>query len=207
MSAPDEAVQRTANPPPIPLPPIPLPSPSGDAVLQGGILTKLRILDRCHQAVSRAQRKFLTVLLGLLVGVPLGILAGVGTYYLIYEDPFRHTQRYYGTLGGIEHFVKGTRVSQQEYDYFLAQGENRHEASIAAVGVGLGACAAVVLAFLVTKQFRNRPLYRALDEQVAAILKEHPEAVQAWGGPLVLRQPELVQEVLVLVESGKAPAG
>jgi len=47
------------------------------------------------------------------------------------------------------------------------------------------------------------PVYSALDEQIEAILKGHPDAVQAWGGPSVLRQPELAHEVLNLVEAGQ----
>lgn len=206
MSAPDEAVQRTANPPPIAIPALPLPSPSGDTLQHVGVLAKLRILDRCHDAVRRARRKFFAVLAGLIVGVPLGVLAGVGAYFLIYDDPYRETQRY-SVIGGIEHFVLGRRVSQQEFDYFIAHNGNHAKALAAAISTGLAVVLCVLLAFLVAKHFRNRPLYHALDEQVAAILKEHPDAVQAWGGPSVLRQRELVEEVLLLIEKGKAPAG
>jgi hypothetical protein len=42
-----------------------------------------------------------------------------------------------------------------------------------------------------------------LEEQIKAIVQDHPELVASWGGPAVLREPELVEEVLRIEESGK----
>jgi hypothetical protein len=43
---------------------------------------------------------------------------------------------------------------------------------------------------------RAGPPAAPLEEQIAAILQGHPAEAQAWGGPAVLRQRELVKELL-----------
>jgi hypothetical protein len=45
-----------------------------------------------------------------------------------------------------------------------------------------------------------------MQEQINAIVAGHPQAVQEWGGPSVLRQPELVAELIRIAERN-APGG
>ena len=137
----------------------------------------------------------------ILLGAVLGVLAGLGVFAAVYDDPEQYTQ-HYRDPGTDTHtyFIKGANASQQQYDYFLATHSNLTTAVSAAVAVGL-AVLAVFAGSLVLRARRPEPMTAgAVDEQIAAILCDHAEAVRDWGGPSVLREPHLVAEILRIEE-------
>jgi hypothetical protein len=171
-------------------------------------VTKLRILLRCHALARRAALKRLltraAVVLGaMLAGGLLGGLAGGGAFWAVYKDPQRYA-RVYREGWRIEYYVKGSKVTQQEYDAFVAADSNEEAAVAAGVATGVGVFLAFsVGAWLVTRRRGAAGPDQRLEEQIAAIVKSHPEAVQDWGGPSVLRERELVEEVLRIAEAGR----
>jgi hypothetical protein len=185
-----------------------LTSPNGDGppVRQPAVVTKLQILLRAHQVLLRAERwRSQTRAWLLLAAVACSAALGVGVYALVYEQlyerPERHTQHYTDVWGSNHtYYVKGRQVSQQEYDYFLQTNSNRSEAGAraTAAGVAAGFGLGVVLCGLCWWLTRRKSpgAYADLEEQINSIVRGHPAAVQEWGGPAVLRQPELVAEVL-----------
>jgi hypothetical protein len=180
----------------------------GERYRQSSVVTKLRILLRCHAVARRAALKRLlvraAVMLGaMLAGGALGGLAGAGVFWAVYENPYRHTQAYYDGFT-TSYYVKGKLVTRQEYDYFLKRGSNDEPAAAAGIAAGVAVFLAVAAgAWLVTRR-RGRPgLDSHLEEQIAAIVKAHPEAVQDWGGPSVLRERDLVEEVLHIAEADR----
>jgi hypothetical protein len=100
--------------------------------------------------------------------------------------------------------VKGQKATLQEYDYFRQTNSNQKEARNTAVPVALvvGIGAGIALCVLVWWLTRRRgpEMSVALQEQISSIVGGHPAAVQEWGGPSVLGQPELVAEVLRIEE-------
>jgi hypothetical protein len=178
---------------------------------QPPVVTKLALLARCHEVVAASSRRRwllrgLLLLPILAVAGLLGGLAGQGTFIAVNNDARRHVQEYHE---GYDHhyYVKGKKVTRQEYDYFLKTSSNSDEAVTYAVAVGLGVglilCTALAgAALLWTRRVRG---VEQLEEQVRALVEAHPDAVRDWGGPSVLRQRELVEEVL-RIETGRANA-
>jgi len=209
-------VQLPPAPPPIPTaslsPPEPLTAgPSPDAIeriRRPSAVTKLAILLRCHQVAEKARRRRAWASFGktaalVLLAVALGALAGLGAYVAVYDNPEQYTQRYFDpNMYVYTYYVKGVTATQQQYDYFLATNSNFTEALSAAIVTGL----AVPVVLLGLLRLRGRrpevPADGGVEEQIAAIARDHAEAVRAWGGPSVLRVPELVAEVLRIEEKG-----
>ena len=130
----------------------------------------------------------------ILLGAVLGALAGLGIFAAVYDNPDQYAQRYYDpNSSAYTYFVKGENVTQQRYDYFLATGSNLTSAASASVVVGLTVLA-VFVASLWLRGRRVEPDASGVEEQIAAIVRDHPEAVREWGGPSVLREPYLVAE-------------
>jgi hypothetical protein len=177
------------------------------------VVTKLRLLLRAHEAVSLAtmQRRAFQVFLfflALAVSAGLGVLAGLGTFHALHEDTESYTQKYNEYSFNPEYFVRGKKVSRQEYDYFLQTNSNSLKAQLQAVPVGLATFFLLfgVSSFLLVRSLRPvAPDGAPLESQIAAIVAAHPEAVHDWGGPAVLRQREMVEELL-RIEEGPPPA-
>jgi hypothetical protein len=170
------------------------------------VVVKLRVLLRCHAVAARARRAAFLLRLAasagvVLLGLVLGALAGFGVFWAAYNNPSQFAQSY-PDYEQTTYYVKGARVTQQEYDYFLATQSNLGTAVTAAVAAGLG----VLAVFVGSLWLRGRKPAPApdggADEQAAAIVRDHPEEVRTWGGPPVLRRPELVAEVLRIEERG-----
>ncbi len=197
-----------AAPPPIP------PEPLADGSLPDALervrrspaATKLRILLRCHEVAARSRRVRELFRLGrgagvIALGAVLGVLAALGVFAAVYDDPEQYAQRYFDpNTAGYTYFIKGENVTQQRYDYFLATGSNLTAAVSAAVVVGLAVLAVFAASLLVRGRRPEPAAPGGVDEQIAAIVRDHPEAVREWGGPSVLREPYLVAEVLRIEE-------
>jgi hypothetical protein len=185
-------------------------SPDGEVpgFKQPAVVTKLQVLLRAHQvARGTERRRWLTraalVLAALGGSVALGAGVNEVTFEHLYDHPDRHAQRYHN-WGGTTFYVKGEKVSQQEYDYYLQTNSNQSSAraNAAVAGVAAGCAAGVVLGGACWWLTRRKRLGMSadLEEQINSIVRGHPAAVQEWGGPAVLRQPELVAEVLRIEE-------
>jgi hypothetical protein len=203
---------QTEPTPPDALPALGVPDPrppgGGERYRRSSVVTKLRILLRCHAVARRAALKRLlvrtaVVLAAMLAGGALGGLAGAGVFWAVYENPYRHTQAYYDGFT-TSYYVNGKKVTQQQYDYFLKSGSNDREAAAAGIAAGVAVFLAVAAGTWLATLRRGRPGPDShLEEQIAAIVKAHPEAVQDWGGPSVLRERDLVEEVLRITEAGR----
>jgi hypothetical protein len=147
--------------------------------------------------------RLIAVGIGLVVGGALGAASATAVYFAIYDPPYHHTQSYRVQGGFMEYYIDGQHVTQQQYDYFLASHSNAVGAVSAAVAVGIAVLLAVLVPLVWWFGRPNKDLHRSLEEQIAALCKEHPDAVQAWGGPGALRERELVDEILRIVEAGR----
>lgn len=163
--------------------------------------TKLHLLLHAHQLAAHAARKLLLLRLllfafALAVAIPLGILAGTGVYWLCYDNPGRHAQLdYESQTWQPTYYVRGQKVSRQEYNYYLNNGNER---TAYAVAIPIGILAGVLSAGLVWLILRPRkPLvYTTIEEQITTLAKDHPEAVAGWGGIAVLRVQPLIEQLL-----------
>lgn len=214
----DGDVQQHPTPPAPPLPvldiqkegpSVALAGPDADRFRQSAVVTKLRVLLRCHAAVRRAARlrllaRMAIFLAAVLAGAALGALLGTGVFWAIYDDPYRHVQSYHENPWTTTYYVQGRQASRQEYDYFLATNSNQPRALMAAIPAGLvfGLAIPAVVGLVLLVRGRKAPVHAALEDQIAAIVNGHPEAVHRWGGPSVLRQPEMVAEVVRIEEAG-----
>jgi hypothetical protein len=198
----------------------------GEAALlrQPAIVTKLQVLLRAHQAACAGPWLLPWLIRGGLfllavgVSVAFGVLLGLALYDERGAD--HYTQQYsedgdeirpdaWPRRRAVEWYIKGQSVSRQEYDYFRkTHSSQKAAASAAFTGLGAGFALLVVLCVLIwwLTRHRDRGMSAAVQEQINSIVKEHPAAVQEWGGPAVLRQPELVAEVL-RIEQRNAWAG
>ncbi|HVS40196.1 MAG TPA: hypothetical protein VMS17_31855 [Gemmataceae bacterium] len=198
-------------PAPPPIPPITPALANGappeilDRVRRSPLATKLRLLLRCHELAARTRRlrawiRFGTNTAVISLGVVLGVLAGLGVFFAVYDNPEQYTQSYFDrSTYTYTYFVKGQNKTQQEYDYFLATHSNLSTAVAAAIAVGL-AVVAVFAGSLLLRSRRLQPPAVGVEEQIAAIVSDHADAVRDWGGPSVLREPHLVAEVLRIEE-------
>jgi hypothetical protein len=213
MSAPthDGDVQKyvTPAPPPLPVLDVQKAPPDADRFRQSSVVTKLRLLLRCHAAVRRAARlRFLAragvFLVAVLAGAGLGTLLGVGVFWAIYDDPFRHVQSYREGPFVTTYYVRGRQASRQEYDYFLATNSNHPRALMVAIPAGLVVGLAIpgLVGLVLLVRGRKPPVNVALEDQIAAVVTGHPDDVQRWGGPSVLREPEMVAELVRIEEAG-----
>jgi len=167
------------------------------------VLPKLWLLLRCHVLAARSWwKRFILTLVVLPVFIGLGILTGIGVFWASYQNPSQHVQTYRGAFGGKEYFVRGMPVSRQEYGYFLANNSNEVQATIGAVASGIGLSLVLLLCWLLILWRWRSPTLAALQEQIQAIHDSHAEEVRAWGGPAVLRQRGVVEELLRLEDKG-----
>jgi hypothetical protein len=185
-----------AEPPPVPL-----------TMQHGPVLTKLRLLARCHALVYWRWWKRLALFVLLIIPcLAAAIGAGFATHEVVYEDPPRDAQQYWSGFGEQTYYIRGEKVTRQEYDYYLSTSDaRRRSAQIRANVWAVGGSLVVFILLYGVGVFLIRwlvgPVRTGLDEQIAAIVKLHPDAVQAWGGPAVLHQRALVEE-LAQLESG-----
>jgi hypothetical protein len=217
-----EAPRLSSDIQPLPAPPPPPPHVAlsdalpGDLPPAGSVLSpiavRLRLLSRAHAAgsrggVKRALLRVVFTVLGVLLSIALGVGVGVAVFWVVYDNPERYTQHYHNPWNG-EHtyFVRGQTTTQQAYDYFLQTNANTTGSVLTAVAVGgvLGFFALLLILGLTWRSPRN-PLHLAVEQQVAALARDYPDKVKAWGGDVVLRQPDLVEELLRL-EGGAAPS-
>jgi hypothetical protein len=172
------------------------------------VLPKLWLLLRCHALAARSWwKRFILTLVVLPVFIGLGILTGIGVFFAVYENPRDHARSYvskdqFGRLISQEYYIARNQVSQQEYDYYLATNSNEVRAIIGAVASGVGLSLGLLLFWLLILWRWRSPTQAALQEQIQAIHESHGEEVRAWGGPAVLRQRGVVEELLRLEEKG-----
>jgi hypothetical protein len=204
-------LQKEPDPPSvIPVLDVPNPPRRGpdrtDGIRHLAVYTKLQVLLRCHELVARDRRRrfwmrLLALGIAIVVGGGLALAAGSAVYFAVFDPAHIHAQSYRTQVGTTEYYIDGHQVSQQQYDYFLRTHSNEVGAASAAVAVGLAVFLAVLLLLVLVLGRRDGGLYISREEQIDALCKEHPDAVQAWGGPGVLRERELVAEVLRIVEA------
>jgi hypothetical protein len=217
-SAPADALQKRPEMPPLagpalpdldvrPLPPPGLQRSEADPAARRSLLTKLRLLARCHELVGRqwVGQRLTKVLVFLLVLIAGGFLSGgfgTAVHWMVYDSPQRYAKKYERNWPNPpEFYIRGEKVTEGQYDYFLSTFSDREiPATLAGVASGLGLF--LLLLGLTWMLYLRRPPPPAphLEEQVAALAAAHPEEVRGWGGPAVLRQPELVAELLRLEE-------
>jgi hypothetical protein len=166
------------------------------------VWTKLYLLLHAHQLAVRAARRVLLLRLllfafALSVAIPLGILSGTGVFWLLYDDPHQHAQYYYAWGANPDtYYVRGRKVSQQEYDYYLHTNGNEPRALVAAIPFGIFIGVAIAGTIWLILRPRKPLIYTTIEEQIAAIAKDHPEAVAGWGGLAVLRVQPLIERLL-----------
>ncbi len=137
----------------------------------------------------------------VLLASALGVLAGLGVFVAAYDNPEQYAQRYYDPNTYVyTYYVKSATVNQQQYDYFLATNSNFTTAISLAIAVGLAVPVLLVGLMWLRGRRPEPPPVGGVDEQIAAVVRDHPEAVREWGGPSVLREPELVAEILRIEE-------
>jgi hypothetical protein len=184
-------IQARTSPPPVPT---------------QALMTKMHLLARCH-ALLAAQRlrwngiRVLTFVALLFVGGVVSGAAGAGVFHLIWESPSRvlHT---YSDWAGTHYCFRGQEIPRGEYDYLQRSYDGgEHKAIVAGLATGLSV--ALLLLALWWWLVRKPVQVPQLEEQLQAILRDHPDSVNAWGGPAVLRERELVEEIIRLEESGR----
>lgn len=170
--------------------------------LHSELVPKLRVLLRTHWLVlwSHCRRIALNAL--LLFGCAiLGGFSGAGVFWMVYDDPYRHSQMYREWDGTQTYYIKGQKATRQAYDYYRANGNEFQSASFAVpsgiiVGVGLFALGTWLI-------WRGpSAAQRILDDQIRTIVETNPVEVRGWGGAAVLRQRALVAEILRLEQKG-----
>jgi hypothetical protein len=177
------------------------------------MLAKLHILSRCHAMLARERlwRKVWQIATLAVVVILGGFAAGglgAGVYHLIYESPERQLQRIDERgwdkegrqVTHTQYFIRGEEVSRQQYEYFRQTYDGGHnKAIVAALAAGIVFGLLLLIGWWV---LMGRPArVPQLEEQVQAIVRDHPDSVQTWGGPAVLRERELVDEILRLEEA------
>jgi hypothetical protein len=165
------------------------------------VWTKLHLLLHAHQLAAHAARKILLLRLLLLafalfMAIPAGALVGAGIFWLIYDDPSRNTYSYNNWPNATTYYIRGKQVSQQEYDYYLRS--NGNEGLSLALAIPFGFITSVVTIGIIWLLLRPRKptVLTSIEEQIAAIAKDHPDAVASWGGVAVLRVPQLIERLL-----------
>ncbi len=177
-------------------------APNVALAMNSTVWTKLYLLLHAHQLARSAGRKVLLLRLLLLafalfVATPVGILSGFGLFWLIYDDPHQHAQWYYPSGPTPDtYYVRGQKVSKQEYDYYLRTNGNETRALAAAIPFGIFIGVAIVGVLWLILRPRKPQVYTTIEEQIAAIAKDHPEAVAGWGGVAVLRVQPLIERLL-----------
>ena len=223
-----DAVQERPGPstgqPPeaLPLPPSAAPAddlPPGALRLRTSSLrVKLALLERGHTAAANARfrRRFLMTLALLATLVASGILGGLSgaaMHALLYEPPYRRTAAVYDQQSKMHYFVDGQEVDYVQYQVIQQSGrgytraEQRAEAVSILTGIGVFVLLPLLIwLFLIRRIGRGVPDGLDLEEQIAGIVRAHPAEVESWGGPGVLRNRELVRELLAIEEEEARPA-
>jgi hypothetical protein len=201
---PTDALQQQPTEPPLAKLHIPdgIPVAANIALPPGAnVWTKLYLLHHAHQLAASAGRRVLLLRLLLLafalaMAIPAGILVGSGVFWLVYDNPYDQAQKYNNWPNAPTYYIRGKQVSQQEYDYYLRTNGNEGLALAAAIPFGFLTGVAVLSIVWLILRPRKPAVYTSIDEQIAAIAKDHPEAVASWGGPAVLRIPQLIERLL-----------
>jgi hypothetical protein len=167
------------------------------------VWTKLYLLLHAHHLAASAARRVLfwrvvLLVVALLVAVPLGGASGFGVGWLVYDYPVRDAQKYSQSSWQTTYYVQGRQVSEQEYDYYLRTNANWGLGIAAGIPTGLVVALTTLFVFWLLLRPRKPTVFASVEEQIAAITKEHPEAVASWGGPGVLRVPQLIERLLDL---------
>jgi hypothetical protein len=165
------------------------------------VWTKLYLLLHAHELAAGARRwllirRVVLLVVSLVVAYPLGVGAGFGVHELVHDAPWRHAKSYHNWPNGDTYYIRGREVSKQEYDYYLSTGDNEPVARAVAVPVGFVVGLLALVIFWALLRPRKPTVLVSVEEQIAAIAKEHPEAVASWGGPGVLRVPQLIERLL-----------
>ena len=192
---------RPDYPSPAKLPELPAAAPPIPSVREPAVVTKLRLLARCHEAIARSRHTRLAarcavLLAGFLVAAGIGVAVGAGVFWAMYDDPERYTQRYRDAFGNNTFYVQSVQVNQQAYDYFIKTNNNLVVTQIVSTASGLGAFALSLFLWWLFTRHLGRSRHHALEAEIEAMGKDHPDVVRSWGGATVLRQPELVDELL-----------
>jgi hypothetical protein len=143
------------------------------------------------------------------VGVSIALCIGIGnaTFGYVYDPPSRTCREYRKTefdknadrpVDRTEYYVRGEKVSQAVFDDVRSSEWRVHnQAEVAGWAAGLGTAAVIALLWTLFEWFGKRR-FAPLEEQIAAIQRDHASEVHAWGGPAVLREPAAVAEILRL---------
>jgi hypothetical protein len=226
----DAVRERPAPPSAVPESlPVPLAlSSTGDTPFRTSpLVTKLALLERGHAVVANARfrRRFLMVLAllaSLAAGAGLGVLVGFAVHALLWEDPpgyrYPHFAQVRDESGKYHYFVDDEKVDYVEYERrrqaynsttYVPYTANNRRADVFAVASGIGTLLLVPLLlwlFFIRQLGRIPPDGVHIEEQIAGIAQAHPAAVEAWGGTVVLRNRDLVRELLRLAEADARPA-
>jgi hypothetical protein len=198
---------RPDYPAPAKLPDLPPTPPPVKSVREPAVVIKLRLLARCHEAIARSRTsrlaaRFAVGLLGFVLAAGLGLAVAAGVFWIMYDDPERYTQRYRDSFGNFTYFVQSARVDQQTHDYFIKTHNNFVDSQLVSIPSGFGAFALSLFLWWLMTRSLGRSRHDALEAEVQAMCKDHPDVVQSWGGATVLRHQELVEELLKIETAG-----
>lgn len=149
------------------------------------VAKRLAVLLRCHEAAA-THGVWLWIWWGIrglvVVGVAIPLCIGIGNAvdFLAYH----YLADYQAKYGG------------DKTDYRMGV-----ESSIAGWAAGVGTGLLIALLWAVFEWLWPKR-YRPLEEQIAALQRDHAAEVRAWGGPAVLREPAAVAE-LYRLETGR----
>jgi hypothetical protein len=171
---------------------------------------RLQVLLRCHEAAgwARVGRWIwwgVRALIVLVVSIALAIGVGRAAFHVTYDPDSHHLHEEFGAKDkfdekgeGRVYFVRGKPVSRAVYEEARESEWRAHNQSdIYAIAAGVATLFALLLAWTLFEWFWKRR-DAALEEQIAAIQRDHASEVTAWGGPAVLREPAAVAEILRL---------
>lgn len=139
---------------------------------------RLSVLLRCHEAAGwfRVWQWVwwgIRALVVIGVTIPLCIGIGIATFRYALESPTWSNQAF-----------------------------NAHHAMVTGWVAGLGTAAGILLLWTIFEWFMKRR-YAPLEEQIAAIQREHAGDIATWGSPAILRDPGAVAEILRLESGGR----
>ncbi len=148
------------------LPPRPEGSPGRPGTGPSLLAKRLAVLLRCHEAA-----RWHNVWLWIWWGIRALVVIGVAIPLCI----------------GIGNAVCTLYLQEVTANYSQAQ--------IAGWTAGLGSAAAILLLWAIFEGLWPKR-FRPLEEQLAAIQRDHAAELRSWGSPSVLREPAAVAEIL-----------
>jgi hypothetical protein len=192
---------------------------------------KLALLERGHAAAARSRLRrrlwmILAFILAVGVGAAVGAISGAGMYQLFYESPpppppppRRTDARVADEKGKMHYFIDGQEVDYVQYQVYQQNAPRSQpqtqtypdNSRATAAGLLWGVSIALLFPlliwlFLIRRIGQGGPDGLDLEEQIAAIVRAHPDVVESWGGPIVLRNWDLVRELLALERDAQRPS-